>query len=67
MRKSWIVSGKNKNNTLGRKPKFSVQGVNRCKRCGRAKGYMGFFGVCRICFRELADNGNLPGVKKTSW
>jgi len=50
-----------------RKPKFSTRKVNRCWRCGRGRGYMGDFKLCRICFRELADNGDLPGVRKSSW
>ncbi len=51
----------------GRKPKFAVRQVNRCKVCGRPRGYLRDFGVCRICFRELAHKGQLPGVKKASW
>ena len=50
-----------------RKPKFSARAYNRCSRCGRARGYFRFFGVCRICLRELAHNGQLPGVTKSSW
>jgi small subunit ribosomal protein S14 len=50
-----------------RKPKFTTRKINRCWRCGRNKGYMRDFDLCRICFRELADNGDLPGVKKSSW
>lgn len=50
-----------------RKPKFSSRAYNRCSRCGRARGYFRFFGVCRICLRELAHNGQLPGVTKSSW
>ncbi len=48
-------------------PKFKVQEVNRCKVCGRPRGYIRKFAVCRICFRELAHKGQLPGVKKASW
>ncbi len=48
-------------------PKFSSRKLNRCFKCGRHKGYMRDFGVCRICFRELANNGLLPGVRKSSW
>ncbi|MDP7477194.1 MAG: type Z 30S ribosomal protein S14 [Candidatus Peribacteraceae bacterium] len=51
----------------GRKPKFSTRIYNRCELCGRRHGYMRFFGVCRICFRELASNGDIPGVTKSSW
>lgn len=50
-----------------RKPKFSTRKVNRCWRCGRNRGYMRDFKLCRICFRELADNGDLPGITKSSW
>ncbi|HNW55611.1 MAG TPA: type Z 30S ribosomal protein S14 [bacterium] len=48
-------------------PKFSSRIVRRCWRCGRNHGYMRDFGICRICFRELASNGDLPGVTKSSW
>ena len=47
--------------------KFAVQNYNRCQRCGRARGYYRFFGLCRICLREMAHRGELPGVKKSSW
>lgn len=50
-----------------RPPKFSTRKVNRCKRCGRRHGYMRDFDLCRICFRELANDGRIPGVKKASW
>jgi small subunit ribosomal protein S14 len=50
-----------------REPKFSARKVNRCKRCGRPRAYIRFFALCRICFRELALRGQLPGVKKSSW
>ena len=59
-KKSWIEKQK-------REPKFKVRGYNRCKICGRSRGYMRKFGMCRICFRELASRGELPGVKKASW
>lgn len=48
-------------------PKFKVQGYNRCKLCGRPHAYMRKFGICRICFRELAYKGELPGIRKASW
>jgi small subunit ribosomal protein S14 len=48
-------------------PKFSTRLVRRCFRCGRKHGYMRMFGICRICFRELASRGEIPGVKKASW
>lgn len=50
-----------------RKPKFSSRTIHRCWRCGRNRGYMRDFQLCRICFRELADNGDLPGIRKSSW
>jgi len=50
-----------------RKPKFSTREVNRCWKCGRKRGFMRKFGVCRICFREMANKGLIPGVKKSSW
>jgi len=50
-----------------KKPKFSTRKVNRCKRCGRPRAYIRMFGLCRICFRELAHKGLLPGVTKASW
>lgn len=49
------------------KPKFSTRSVRRCWRCGRKGGYMRDFGLCRICFRELANRGEIPGVRKSSW
>ena len=50
-----------------RAPKFSTRVVTRCQVCGRKKGYMKRFKMCRICFRELALKGHIPGVKKASW
>jgi len=50
-----------------KKPKYSSRIVRRCFRCGRKRGYMRKFGLCRICFRELANKGFIPGVKKSSW
>ena len=51
----------------GKKPKLPTRAYNRCQLCGRRHGYMRFFGICRICFRELATNGDIPGVTKSSW
>lgn len=51
----------------GKKPKFPTRVYNRCRLCHRKGGYMRFFGTCRICFRELACNGDIPGIKKSSW
>ena len=50
-----------------RTPKFSVRKYTRCERCGRPHGVLRKFGLCRICFRELANRGQIPGVKKASW
>ncbi len=59
-RKALIVKSK-------KKPKFSTRIIRRCFRCGRVRGYMRDFDLCRICFRELANKGEIPGVKKSSW
>lgn len=50
-----------------REPKFGVRRYHRCSRCGRSRAYIRKFGVCRICFRELALDGKIPGVVKASW
>jgi small subunit ribosomal protein S14 len=50
-----------------KKPKYQTRLVRRCWRCGRKHGYMRDFGLCRICFRELASQGGIPGVRKSSW
>jgi small subunit ribosomal protein S14 len=50
-----------------RKPKFETRAYNRCKICGRPRGYMRKFQMCRICFRKLASEGMIPGVTKSSW
>ena len=50
-----------------KKPKFSTRIVRRCWRCGRRRGYMRDFNLCRICFRELASRGEMPGIRKSSW
>ena len=47
--------------------KFSTRNYTRCTRCGRPYGVLSKFGLCRICFRELAYKGQIPGVKKSSW
>ncbi|MCB9477353.1 MAG: type Z 30S ribosomal protein S14 [Deltaproteobacteria bacterium] len=51
----------------GRRPKFSTQGYNRCKVCGRPRGFHRKFQMCRICLRKYALQGDLPGVVKSSW
>lgn len=50
-----------------RTPKFSTRAYTRCNRCGRPHGVLRKYGICRICFRELAYKGEIPGVKKASW
>jgi len=50
-----------------KKQKFEVRQKNRCNICGRSRAYMRKFGICRICFRDLASKGELPGVTKASW
>lgn len=50
-----------------RPPKYAVQHHNRCHVCGRPRAYIRKFGLCRICFRQLALKGQLPGVVKSSW
>ena len=50
-----------------RKPKYPTRGYNRCLLCGRPRGYMRKFKMCRICFRKYASSGLVPGVVKSSW
>lgn len=59
-KKSLIVRAK-------KEPKFSTRKNNRCAVCGRPRGYMRDFGICRVCFRKLASEGQIPGVTKSSW
>lgn len=47
--------------------KYKVRNYNRCSRCGRTRGYFTKFGLCRICIRELAHKGEIPGLRKASW
>ncbi|NHD16612.1 MULTISPECIES: type Z 30S ribosomal protein S14 [Actinopolyspora] len=54
-------------NKAARKPKFRVRGYTRCQRCGRSRAVLRKFGLCRICFREMAHSGELPGISKSSW
>jgi small subunit ribosomal protein S14 len=51
----------------GREPKFEVRRYTRCTRCGRPHAVLKKYGICRICFRELAYKGQIPGMKKSSW
>ncbi|MCL0102815.1 type Z 30S ribosomal protein S14 [Dehalococcoidia bacterium] len=48
-------------------PKYAVRHRNRCRLCGRPRAYLRYFELCRICFRKLANEGQLPGVRKSSW
>ncbi|MFH1597480.1 MAG: type Z 30S ribosomal protein S14 [Patescibacteria group bacterium] len=50
-----------------KKPKYSTRVVRRCWRCGRRRSYIRQFNLCRICFRELANKGEMPGINKSSW
>ncbi len=48
-------------------PKYEVRKHNRCSLCGRPRAFIRKFGICRLCFRKLALDGQIPGVKKSSW
>jgi small subunit ribosomal protein S14 len=61
------MSTKALENKAKKKPKFKVRAYNRCEFCGRARGVYRKFKICRICFRTLANEGKIPGVKKASW
>ena len=54
-------------NKAAKTPKFKVRGYTRCNRCGRARAVLRKFGLCRVCLREMAHRGELPGVAKSSW
>ena len=54
-------------NKQRRQPKFGVRAYTRCRRCGRARAVYRKFGLCRVCFREMAHAGELPGITKSSW
>ncbi|GFG73105.1 type Z 30S ribosomal protein S14 [Mycobacterium botniense] len=54
-------------NKAARKPRFAVRAYTRCSKCGRPRAVYRKFGLCRICLREMAHAGELPGVKKSSW
>ena len=54
-------------NKANRKPKYKVRSYTRCRRCGRPRAVFKKFGLCRICFRTMAHNGEIPGVTKASW
>jgi small subunit ribosomal protein S14 len=53
--------------SAGKRPNMPTRVYNRCALCGRRHGFMRFFDICRICFRELASRGEVPGVTKSSW
>jgi small subunit ribosomal protein S14 len=50
-----------------RTPAFKVRKYNRCSLCGRPRGYLRKYGICRICFRDMVNRGLVPGVRKASW
>lgn len=50
-----------------KKLKYKIRYRNRCRLCGRSRGYMRKFGICRLCFREFALKGEIPGIRKASW
>jgi small subunit ribosomal protein S14 len=54
-------------NKAAGKPKFKVRAYTRCRRCGRARSVLRKFGLCRVCLRELAHAGEIPGLTKSSW
>jgi small subunit ribosomal protein S14 len=47
--------------------KYKVRNYNRCSRCGRPRAYYRKFGLCRVCLRQLAGRGEVPGIRKASW
>jgi len=61
------VASKSKIAKANKTPKFRSRRESRCGLCGRPRGVYRKFGICRICFRNLADEGLIPGVKKASW
>ncbi|MBR0224723.1 MAG: type Z 30S ribosomal protein S14 [Thermoguttaceae bacterium] len=61
------MASKAKINKANREPKFSTRRENRCTICGRPRAVYRKFGLCRICFRKLANQGLIPGVQKASW
>ena len=61
------MASKAKIEKANQKPKFSTRLVRRCKLCGRPRAVYQKFGVCRICLRNLANQGVVPGLKKASW
>jgi len=62
-----VVAKKSMIAKANRVPKFSSRSVSRCNRCGRPRAFYRQFGLCRVCLRELANKGEVPGVRKASW
>ncbi len=54
-------------NKAKKAPKFKVRAYSRCRRCGRPRAYLRKFGMCRLCVREMAHRGEIPGITKSSW
>jgi small subunit ribosomal protein S14 len=54
-------------NKARQKPKYAVRAYNRCELCGRSRAVYRKFHVCRVCFRVLANEGRIPGIRKASW
>lgn len=61
------MAKKSLRNKAARKPKFKVRAYTRCARCGRPRAVYKRFGLCRLCFREMAHTGEIPGITKSSW
>ena len=61
------MATKNDLTRMSLKPKYRVRLRLRCRRCGRPRGYIRKFGLCRLCFRQMAHEGLIPGVRKASW
>jgi small subunit ribosomal protein S14 len=66
-KKSVVEREKKKEKQVEEGKRSAIQLRNRCWRCGRPRGYIRDFGICRICFREMAHTGQIPGVRKASW
>lgn len=67
MKRNKIMAKKSKIVKEEKKLKYKTRYTNRCKLCGRQRGYMRKYGLCRLCFRREAHKGNIPGVRKASW
>jgi small subunit ribosomal protein S14 len=61
------MAKESKKASAAKKPKFAVRKKSRCALCGRSRGFLRDFNMCRICFRTLALQGHIPGVTKSSW